>query len=115
MNIPELSVLSTEESNALLEIPAYITLLIGTADDTIDKKEIAMSQKAIAFRTEHGDTVLHSYFEKVDEVFESLLSELSKKIAQISPEDRTLSISKTLADASPILGKLDYIYAHEPY
>jgi hypothetical protein len=41
MSIPQFNQLSNEERKLLYDAPAIITLLVGSADDNLDSKEIS--------------------------------------------------------------------------
>lgn len=112
MHIPELEGLNEEELSLLLKVPAYITLLIGSADNAVDRNETDTAAQAVAFRTSHGDESLFTYYTSVNKAFGQSLSDLNQQYGILEPSARRKSISEQLKTISPVLSKLDKKYAH---
>lgn len=104
--------LTSEQILLLQQVPAYITLLIGTADDAMDSKEAAVAKQAVAYRIDHGDDLTKAYFREVSLQFDYHLADLSARFISLSPEARTTAISNALASVSPVLGLLDIKLAY---
>jgi len=96
----------------LAKVPAYITLLIGTADDALDSKESAVAKQAVAFRIEHGEEITKAYYESALKEFDAALKAIAQEYAALDPDARTSAISEVLASVSPILGQLDLKLSH---
>jgi len=100
--------LSEEEVNFLAKCPAVVTVLIAGADQHIDNSEKNWATKLVHYRTFTSDPLLNEYYRRVEEHFEENLSELLEKW---DPSNAEESLSQELANAKPILEKLDDEYA----
>jgi hypothetical protein len=107
-----ISSLSAQEQALLAKVPAYIALLIGTADDALDSKESALAKQAVAFRIEPGEDITKAYYESASDQFDAALKAIAQEYAALDPEARTAAISEVLSSVSPILGSLDIKLAH---
>lgn len=107
-----ISSLPVSDQALLAKVPAYIALLIGTADDALDSKESALAKQAVAFRIEHGEEITAAYYQAASAHFDAALKAIAQEYAALDPEARTAAISEVLASVSPILGQLDIKLAH---
>lgn len=113
MELIYLSNLGQEEKELLKKIPALITILIGSADDNLDEKEIHMGKLSTEFRKDHGEPLVQNYFEWVSSEYDSIFKREWSQLKLITLDARLQLISKELALTNDILHKLDKKFAHE--
>lgn len=105
MPIPEFNNLSEQEIESLVNAPAYVTILIASADDNIDKKEKNWAKKLVSYRSFTSEEMLLAYYEEVNKSFEMALDSLEELYNE--SEDGLTAISMELEKLNPILAKLD--------
>ncbi len=108
MAIPQFNHLTEEEVQLLLDAPAIITLLIGTADGNMDDKEIAAGLSSVIVRKESNDALLQPYYEAVDKNYDQRLFDFSNQYKD--KEQRTQELSDVLAGLNDILAKVDPLF-----
>lgn len=113
MELIYLNNLGNEEKELLKRIPALITILIGSADDDLDEKEIHMGKMSTEFRKDHGEPLVNNYFEWVSNEYDSIFNEEWNKFKLIELDQRLHLISDEIAQTNDILAKLDKKFAHE--
>lgn len=102
--------LSIPEQQLLIATPVLISILIAGADEEIDQKEQQWSSKLVQFRTSAGDPLLMEYYQEVDQVFETLLSNYLK-VSGATATERTNNLSAELKRLNDVLPKLEREYA----
>lgn len=112
MNLLYLKDLSEDDKLALKKIPALVTILVGGADDNLDEKEIKMGKISSEFRKEHGEVLVHDYFEWVSKDYVSIFETEWNHYKSLAVEERTEKISGVLTSVNDILQKIDKKYAH---
>lgn len=110
MAIPQFNHLAEEEVQLLLDAPAIITLLIGTADGNMDDKEIAAGLSSVIVRKDSNDTLLQPYYEAVDKNYDQRLFDFSNQYKDKGTEQRTQELSDLLAGLNDILTKVDPLF-----
>ncbi|MEZ5037575.1 MAG: hypothetical protein R2760_08825 [Chitinophagales bacterium] len=110
MAIPQFNHLTEEEVQLLLDAPAIITLLIGTADGNMDDKEIAAGLSSVIVRKESNDALLQPYYEAVDKNYDQRLFDFSNQYKDKDKEQRTQELSDVLAGLNDILAKVDPLF-----
>ena len=106
--------LSKEEIDALVEAPALITVLIGTADGELDSEERNWSERLLRSRTYNNPRELNEFYRVVSEGF---WAKVQSEMTHL-PNDATArnkEISDRLAKLNPILAKLDVELAADIY
>ena len=110
MAIPQFNHLTEEEVQLLLDAPAIITLLIGTADGNMDDKEIAAGLSSVIVRKDSNDALLQPYYEAVDKNYDQRLFDFSNQYKDKDKEQRTQELSDVLAGLNDILAKVDPLF-----
>ncbi|HMU98999.1 MAG TPA: hypothetical protein PLC61_03020 [Chitinophagales bacterium] len=110
MAIPQFNHLAEEEVQLLLDAPAIITLLIGTADGNMDDKEIAAGLSSVIVRKDSNDALLQPYYEAVDKNYDQRLFDFSNQYKDKGTEQRTQELSDVLAGLNDILIKVDPLF-----
>lgn len=110
MAIPQFNHLTEEEVQLLLDAPAIITLLIGTADGNMDDKEIAAGLSSVIVRKDSNDALLQPYYEAVDKNYDQRLFDFSNQYKDKGTEQRTQELSDVLAGLNDILIKVDPLF-----
>ena len=105
MPIPEFNNLSEQEVEFLVNAPAYVTILIASADDKIDKKEKNWAKKLESYRSFTSEAMLQAYYEEVNKSFETAIDALEELYNE--SEDGLTAISMELEKLNPILAKMD--------
>ncbi len=98
--------LTEDERTLVLEAPALVTVLIGSADNNFTKDEEIRAKKAAHFRSIQGDPLLFDYFSQVDKDFDRVLDHYTQKF-----ENDTDAIANKLSELNGPLKKLDTRYA----
>jgi hypothetical protein len=111
MSIPQFNQLSNEERKLLYDAPAIITLLVGSADDNLDSKEISTGLRMVMIRKDTGDKLLKEYYEVVNGFFDNALFRYSSNYEKLELEERISKLSEILAGLNEILPKIDPLYA----
>ncbi len=97
----------TEPENQLLaESPALIAVLIGAADNRLDREEKTWAEKLIAARAYSKPESLQPFYKSVSVGFWDRMQALLDKMPTDSAERNSL-ISNKLEGLNPILAKLD--------
>lgn len=106
--------LSEQEKQLLIDALPYITLLIASADGSIDDKEIQFAEKLAYIRSYLKDNPLHEIYADaaaiMDQRIKDLLSEAPEEYDQ-----RIAFFSEKLAQLNDVLAKLDIATASELY
>ena len=106
--------LSKEEIDALVEAPALITILVGTADGELDREERTWSERLLRSRTYNNPKELNEFYRVVVEGFwVKVQSEMTH--LPTDAEARNKELSDRLAKLNPILAKLDIELAADIY
>ncbi len=108
------STLTAEEMEVLIQVPIWITALIGGADGRLDPTERAWAEHIVRIRTYGREDSFDAYYHLVAENF----SERLKKLWQQLPADassRNEWLSEQIAQANAILSKLDNTLAATLY
>ena len=112
--IKEFEGLREDEINILLKAPAYVAILIGGADGTIDKKEYAEAVEILKIKQSKAREQLLDYFHEVGktfkEDFDQLIDELPDDVGE-----RTREISAELRKLNVILPKIDKTFSIKLY
>ncbi len=106
--------LSKEEIDALVEAPALITVLVGTADGELDSEERNWSERLLRSRTYNNPRELNEFYRVVAEGF---WAKVQSEMTHL-PDDaaaRNKELSDRLAKLNPILAKLDVELAADLY
>ena len=110
MAIPQFNHLTEEEVQLLLDAPAIITLLIGTADGNMDDKEIAAGLSSVIVRKDSNDALLQPYYEAVDKNYDQRLFDFSNHYKDKGTAQSTQELSDVLAGLNDILIKVDPLF-----
>ncbi|RMG67194.1 MAG: hypothetical protein D6722_13610 [Bacteroidetes bacterium] len=108
MSIKSFHPLSEQEVASMLQVPAYITVLIAAADQKIDKKEADWGRKLVRYRAFTEHVRLHDYYEAVQPRFED---DLEAAVTQWEAGGSE-ALSQTLKQVNDILPKLEEEYAN---
>lgn len=111
MTIPQFEHLNNEEKELLFDVPAIITLLIGSADDDLNSEEISTGLRIILVRKDSGDKLLQDYYEVANNVFDSSLNKYSLAYENLATEERIEKLSVILTQLDTILPTIDPLYA----
>lgn len=111
MKIAQFNQLTEEETQQLLIAPAYISYLIGGADNDFDEKEQEQAKYVVHLRNNVGDPLLFDYYTLVAQNFEVQLNELIAKYENLQAETRTDLFVEELSKLNEILQKIDNLYA----
>ena len=101
--------LTTQENEALLKFPVYISLLAANSDSKLDEAEKKSAIKFSHIKTYSCDSLLTSFYEEADKVFEENMLQLDKDLPAKNDE-RTTVIKKELLDFEKIVLKLEKDY-----
>jgi len=98
--------LSESESNTLSTIPMYVGLLIASADGDIDEKELTWIEKITHFRIKTAHHSLRGYY---GAAHQQIVDRMKMTIQDMPSEtnDRVAFLASKVAEAKPILAKLD--------
>jgi len=106
--------LSKEEIDALVEAPALITVLVGTADGELDSEERSWSERLLRSRTYNHPKELTEFYRVVVEGFwVKVQSEITHLPTDAAARNKELS--DRLAKLNPILAKLNIELAADLY
>jgi hypothetical protein len=108
--MPALKDLNEQEKEQLLKFPVYISLLAASADSGLDKRERNAVIKLTHIKTFSCDPLLADYYAKVEEEFETIITELNDKFSH-DRQEREAAIKKELNKLEAILRKLGKEYA----
>lgn len=108
MSIPSFASLTSEEQHLLFRVPALVAVLVAGADDNIDKKEEALAEKLVGYRTFTEDHQLHNYYEQIHVEFDA---DLKEALAAWHSKGGNDYISAELAKVNDITPKLEAAYA----
>ena len=89
-----------------------ITVLIAGADEHIDEAEKTWAAKVVKFRKSGSTDMLHTYYEEIDQNFESTLNDLIK-VSGDNAKSRKEIIGNELSKLNVILPKIEQNYAKE--
>ena len=110
MKIKHFEKLSEQEYDILIKTPALITVLIAGADEHIDKAEKRWAAKIVKFRKVSTTDMLHTYYEEIDQIFESMLNDLIEESGD-DAKSRKEIIGNELSKLNVILPKIEQNYA----
>ncbi len=74
--------LTTQENEALLKFPAYISLLAADSDGLLDKAEKKEAVKFEHIKTFSADPLLAEFYKEADKVFKNNLEQLDKNLPE---------------------------------
>lgn len=112
--IEQLSQLSEEERDVILNAPAWVTILVAAADNEIDKKEIEEAINVVTLKMKRARKELLEYYKKVGSSFESNLKGHLTLLPNES-EKRTQILIENLKKLNGILPKIDQAFAIQYY
>lgn len=98
-------ILTKEERQYLYKAPVYVSLLGALENGDITSNEIKEASEMVHYRTFTSDEILHEYYEKVQQSFNSNI----KKEKMMLPSDETQAkkiLHKKLEDINTILTKV---------
>lgn len=98
--------LSTGEKELMYKYPAYISLLAANTDGKFDEVEKLSAIDFNHVKTYSCDPELSDFFHKVDQDFNSIITELNKELP-LGRVNRNDSIKKKLAELEVIILKID--------
>ncbi len=101
--------LTTQEYQALLKFPVYISLLAANSDSNLDEVEKKSAIKFSHIKTYSCDPLLTSFYEEADKVFEKNMLQLDKDLP-VKNEERVAAIKRELLDIEKIVVKLGKEY-----
>jgi len=110
MKIKHFEKLSEQEYDTLIKTPALVTILIAGADEHIDKAEKRWAAKIVQYRKFSSTKVLHTYYEEIDQNFESTLNDLIE-VSGDDAKSRKEIIGSELSKLDVILPKIEQNYA----
>ncbi len=113
-NIEGFQHLNKEEIDALVEAPALITILVGTADGELDSEERNWSERLLRSRTYNNPKELNEFYRVVVESFWARVQSEITHLPQ-DAEARNRELSGRLSKLNPILAKLDIELAADLY
>ena len=109
MKIKHFENLSEQEYDILIKTPALVTILIAGADEHIDKAEKKWAAKIVQYRKFTSTKVLHTYYEEIDQNFESMLNDLIE-VSGDDAKSRKEIIGNELSKLNVILPKIEQDY-----
>ena len=109
MKIKHFEKLSEQEYDTLIKTPALVTILIAGADEHIDKAEKKWAAKIVQYRKFTSTQVLHTYYEEIDQNFESMLNDLIE-VSGDDAKSRKEIIGNELSKLNVILPKIEQDY-----
>lgn len=101
--------LSQEENKALLNFPAYISLLAANNDGTLDEAQKKSAIKFAHTKTFTCDPLLKLFYKEADRVFEANVEQLDKALPN-EANKRDAAIKKELMNLNKIVSKLGKKY-----
>lgn len=101
----QFSTLTKDEKEALLNFPAYITLLAANSDGLLDKAEKKEAVKLEHIKTFSADPLLAEFYKEADKVFKNNLEQLDKNLPK-EKNSREAAIKKELPKLENIISKL---------
>lgn len=102
----QLEKLNVAEKELVLNAPAYITILIAGADDTITETEIRRSLQLVHTKTYSESIDIQDLYQKIDADFETRLNTLIDSLPKTLAEREAAVISE-LGKLNTILPKMD--------
>lgn len=104
--------LPKEELQLLLDAPALITILIGSADGHLDQDEIMGGHKTAHIKEATEERILHSYYHLVSESFDERIKFLIASLPA-DAKTRNVEVSSKLAGLNKIYESLDQNFVEE--
>jgi hypothetical protein len=101
--------LSESENKALLQFPAFISLLAANSDDRLDEAERKAAIKFSHIKTYSCDSLLSEFYEEADKVFEENMQQLDNDLP-IEKAAREAALKKELMKLETIVLKLGEEY-----
>lgn len=105
--------LSSEDKDSLYALPFYVAILIASADGNVDESEI---KRAITVIDQQTSTetypALTEYYHEVNEDVEDKLKIIISNSPH-RPHERSMYLSKKIADANVVLHKLDPLFVRK--
>lgn len=98
--------LTTQEHQALLKFPAYISLLAANVDGKLDETEESTAVDFAHIKTYSSDPMLADFFNDVHQTFSITLNALNKALP-LGKMNRDSAIKKKLVELEAIINKLD--------
>jgi len=105
------SELTTEENLQLVDAIPLITLLVGTADGTLDTYETEWAERVVKFRSFSNNEDLHEYYTKVGDNFDERLNHFIRDMPDEAAARKSY-LSDYLAQMNPLIAKLN---GHDAY
>jgi hypothetical protein len=102
--------LSLQENEALLNFPAYISLLAANNDGILDEAEKESAIKLAHIKSFSCDPLLTEFYEETDKGFKNKIEQLDKDLPT-GKLNREAAIKKELLKIEMILSKLGKDYA----
>ncbi|MCU0328082.1 MAG: hypothetical protein MUE53_03755 [Chitinophagales bacterium] len=107
MNAKQLSELSREDFQILVETPLFISLLIAYADENVNDRETEWAPKVAKFRTNTAHHSLQNYYGEVFEIKEAKFSYYVDKLKIENQEDRMNFLVDQISRVNSVLVQLD--------
>lgn len=104
--------LTKEDLQLLLDAPAFITILIGSADGNLDEDEIWAGSKVAHIKKFTEDRILQAYYTQVAEAFDERILKLIAVLPK-DAETRNTEISEKLSNLNEIYKNLDRNFVEE--
>jgi hypothetical protein len=101
--------LSIQENKALLNFPAYISLLAANGDGVLDETEKKSAIKFTHIKTFTCDPLLVEFYKETDKVFENNIEQLDYELPK-GKDSREAAIKKELLKLEKIILKLGEDY-----
>lgn len=106
--------LTNAEIDTLVEAPVLVVVLVGAADDKLDREERTWSERLLRSRTYNKPKELNEFYRVVVENFwEKVQGEIARLPDEV--EIRNKNLRERLARLNPILAKLDLELAADLY
>ena len=102
--------ISIVDYEALLQFPAYISMLAANSDDKLDETEKKVAIKFAHTKTFSCDPLLSEYYQDADKVFESNITLLDNELPK-DVKSRDAAIKNKLLSLDKIVKKLGKKYA----
>jgi len=106
--------LPLKDREFLLQVPAYVALLIAGADSEINKAEIDEAISLTQLKKVTSREMLQEYYDQVRPIFPTALA----KLIESMPKDgrlREQQLTETLEKVNPILDRLEHKFAVQFY
>jgi hypothetical protein len=111
MTIVHFNNLNEEQKNVLIQAPAFVSYLIGGADNNFDEKEMEIAKYTVNLRKTVGEPLLFDYYMWVAESFNIELDTLVSKYEHLQADARTKILVEEIEKLNEVLALVDGLYA----